>query len=133
MKTIKHEELFGKNSTKRKIIIDACAHSEGEFEIMAIRAGNCCMEDEELDCVAAKTEAEAIQYNTSLMIFEGWQDMKETDTKKNVISDNGTVKTTMSKYGCFDARYIDNLEKVFKHPVVVYKDYKQGVNGKSYA
>lgn len=71
-------------------------------------------------------------YNTSLMIFEGWQDLKEEDIK-NTISDNGKVKTTISKYGSFDAQYIDDLEKVFKNPVVIYKDYKQGVNGKMYA
>lgn len=71
-------------------------------------------------------------YDTSLMIFEGWQDLKEEDTKK-VSQDDGNVKVTKSKYGCFDARYIDDLEKVFKNPVVIYKNYKTGVNGGIYA
>jgi len=66
------------------------------------------------------------------MIFEGWQDLKETDTKE-VLKDDGNVKLVKSKYACFDSRYIDDLEKVFKNPVVIYKNYKTGVNGKLYA
>lgn len=73
-----------------------------------------------------------IFYHTSLMIFAGWQDMKDEDTKV-VLKDNSDVRVTKSKYNCFDAQYIDDLEKVFKDPVVIYKDYKQGVNGKLYA
>lgn len=71
-------------------------------------------------------------YNCSLMIFKGWQDMKEEDTHKT-LKDNESVKITMSKYACFDSRYIDDLEKVFKNPVVIYKNYKVGKNGKLYA
>lgn len=71
-------------------------------------------------------------YNCSLMIFEGWQDLKEKDIKET-IRDNGDVKITKSKYLCFDSNYIEDLEKVFNNPVVVYKNYKIGVNGKSYA
>ena len=71
-------------------------------------------------------------YNCSLMIFEGWQDLKEKDIKET-IRDNGDVKITKSKYPCFDSNYIEDLEKVFNSPVVVYKNYKIGVNGKSYA
>ena len=71
-------------------------------------------------------------YNNSLMIFEGWQDMKESDTVKT-LKDNDSVKITKSKYSCFDARYIKDLEKVFKNPVVIYKNFKEGKNGKLYA
>lgn len=71
-------------------------------------------------------------YNDSLMIFKGWQDMKEEDTHET-LKDNESVKITMSKYACFDSRYIDDLEKVFKTPVVIYKNYKVGKNGKLYA
>lgn len=59
-------------------------------------------------------------YNGSLMIFKGWQNMKEEDTHET-LKDNASVKITMSKYACFDSRYIDDLEKVFKNPVVIYK------------
>ncbi len=71
-------------------------------------------------------------YNSSLMIFKGWQDMKEEDTRET-LKNNENVKITMSKYTCFDSRYIDDLEKAFKNPVVIYKNYKVGKNGKLYA
>lgn len=71
-------------------------------------------------------------YNCSFMIFEGWQDLKESDTS-DILKDDKNVKITKSKYGCFDARYMDDLKNIFKNPVVIYKDYKKGVNGKMYA
>ena len=209
MKTIKHEELFGGYSGRRKIIIDICQLSESEFETMAMYEDNGFQIDNELSCKAATTEAEAIKdfntmiqeyaeplqkalynklveggkytlvycndfgfpvaqkitfhsmelttyaqhsdvvkmvftpfrkrkmyakrfYNMSLMIFEGWQDLKDEDTKI-ITREDENVKCMMSKYTCFDSRYIDDLEHVFKNPVVIYKDYKTGVNGKIYA
>ena len=71
-------------------------------------------------------------HNCSIMLFEGWQDLKEEKIKET-LEDNKSVKITKSKYGCFDSRYIDDLENCFKNPVVIYKDYKTGVNGKIYA
>ena len=71
-------------------------------------------------------------YNCSFMVFEGWQDLKDEDIKET-ISDNDSVKITRSKYGCFDSNYIDDLENCFKNPIVIYKNYKIGVNRKSYA
>lgn len=71
-------------------------------------------------------------YNTSLMIFKGWQDLKEENTKE-ILKDDGNIRITKSKYSCFDSRYIEDLETVFKNPVVIYKDYKVGTNGKVYA
>lgn len=79
-----------------------------------------------------RTRYKKLFYNCSLMIFEGWQDLKEENIKET-ISNNNNVKVTKSKYGCFDSRYIDDLEKCFKNPIVIYKNYKTGVNGKSYA
>lgn len=71
-------------------------------------------------------------YNGTIMIFEGWQDLKEEDTTET-IKDDRNVKVTRSKYESFNSRYIDDLENCFKNPVVIYKDYKKGVNGKIYA
>lgn len=71
-------------------------------------------------------------YNNSLMIFEGWQDMKESDTMET-LKDNESIKVTKSKYSCFDARYIEDLENIFKNPIVIYKNFKEGKNGKLYA
>lgn len=79
-----------------------------------------------------RTKYRKLIYNCSMMFFEGWQDLKETDIKET-ITDNDKVKVTKSKYGCFDSRYIDDLENCFKNPVVIYKNYKTGVNGKIYA
>ena len=71
-------------------------------------------------------------YNCSLMIFDGWQNMDESATK-DILKDDGQIKITKSKYSCFSASYIEDLEKVFKNPVMIHKDYKKGVNGKMYA
>ena len=71
-------------------------------------------------------------YNSSLMIFEGWQDMDESATNE-ILKDDGEIKITKSKYGCFSASYIEDLEKLFTNPVMIYKNYKTGVNGKVYA
>lgn len=71
-------------------------------------------------------------YNCSVMIFEGWQDLKQEQTT-NTIKDTAEVKITQSKYGCFDARYIDDLETAFIKPVAIYKHFRKGANGKIYA
>lgn len=71
-------------------------------------------------------------YNTSLLIFDGWQELNESAITVT-LKDDGNVKITQSKYSCFSAKYIEDLEKLFEHPVMVYKNYKKGVNGKLYA
>lgn len=71
-------------------------------------------------------------YNSSLLIFDGWQDMDESAIKET-LKDDGQIKVMKSKYTCFSASYIEDLEKIFKYPVMIYKDYKKGVNGKLYA
>lgn len=70
-------------------------------------------------------------YDCSILIFEGWQDLQD-EKINNTIKDEDGIKITMSKYSCFDARYIDDLEKAFKNPIVIYKKYKTGKNGKIY-
>lgn len=73
-----------------------------------------------------------IFYKRSLMVFKGWQNLKEEDTHE-VLKNNESVKITKSKYSCFDSRYIDDLENSFKDAVVIYKNYKIGKNGTIYA
>lgn len=70
-------------------------------------------------------------YNQSLMIFKGWQDL-EMD-KLSIITERNGLVIRSSKYSCFDARYIDEMEELFADPVLIYKDFKQGANGKIYA
>ncbi len=71
-------------------------------------------------------------YNCSLMIFDGWQDLNENAINETIREDE-QIKVTKSKYSCFSASYIEDLEKIFERPVMIYKNYKQGVNGKLYA
>ena len=78
-----------------------------------------------------RSRCSCLFYNQSLMIFEDWQDMDDSATK-DVLKDDGTVKITKSKYTCFSASYIEDLEKVFVNPVMIYKNYKRGANGKMY-
>ena len=78
-----------------------------------------------------RSRCSCLFYNCSLMIFEGWQDMDDSATK-DILKDDGTVKITKSKYTCFSASYIEDLEKVFVNPVMIYKNYKRGANRKMY-
>lgn len=78
-----------------------------------------------------RSRGSCLFHNQSLMIFDGWQDMDDSATK-DILKDDGTVKITKSKYTCFSASYIEDLEKVFVNPVMIYKDYKKGKNGKMY-
>lgn len=205
MRTIKHEEIGGGYSGKRKIIIDACELSIGEFEAMALyedgeelfghetydedsiidifynligqyaeplqksvycaglvsggkytlaycnEFGFPVVQKITLDSVQLTTYAQYSDcvrlvftpyrkrtmyaktfYNTSLLIFEGWQDLPENF---GFTVERETADCTMRKgnYACFDSHYIDDLEKVLKNPIVVYKNYKTDVNEKIYA
>lgn len=70
-------------------------------------------------------------YNCSLSIFDGWQDLKEEDTKV-LIKEEKDIKITRSKYGCFDANYIKDGNKLLKNPLMIYENFKTGTNGKIY-
>ena len=70
-------------------------------------------------------------YNCSLSIFEGWQDLREEDTKI-LIKEDQNIKVTQSKYSCFDANYIKDGNKLLKNPVMIYENFKTGTNGKIY-
>ena len=71
-------------------------------------------------------------YNNSLIICEGWQDINEKDIK-NTLSETPEVKTTITKYACFDSRYIEDAEKYLKNIIGVFKKYQTGVSGRVYA
>ena len=66
-------------------------------------------------------------HETSFAIFKGWQEIK----KENVMVSEGIWER--GKYGCFDSRYFDDGLKLLKNPVVIYKKYETGVDGKTYA
>lgn len=71
-------------------------------------------------------------YNMSLLIFDGWQDLPESAASVTVREDD-KVKITRSKYESFSASYIEDTAQLLKNPVMIYKNYRTGVNGKLYA
>lgn len=71
-------------------------------------------------------------HNKSISIFKGWQYLPE-NFGYDVIDNSGVCTTRMSKYGCFDNRYIEDMNHYFKNPVLIYDGSKIGVDGKRYA
>lgn len=69
---------------------------------------------------------------SSLLIFDGWQDLPESAANET-LQDDGKVKITRSKYSCFSASYIEDAAALLHNPVLLYKAYQTGVNGKVYA
>lgn len=70
--------------------------------------------------------------SSSLLIFNGWQDLPEQATRETLKEDE-KVKITRSKYGCFSASYIEDAAALLKDPVLIFKSYQTGANGKVYA
>ncbi len=70
--------------------------------------------------------------SSSLLIFNGWQDLSESATHETLKEDE-KVKITRSKYGCFSASYIEDAAALLKDPVLIFKSYQTGANGKVYA
>lgn len=205
MRTIKHEEIGGGSTHARKIIIDACELSTGEFEAMALDedgeelTGHKAHNEDSIteafynlinqyaeplqkaiycaglvpgekytlaycnefgfpvtqkitlssvqlttyaqysDCVRLvfkpyrkRTKYAKTFYNTTLLIFEGWQDLPE-NFGYTVERETEDCTVRKSNYTCFDSRYIDDMEKVLKNPIVAYRNYEIGVNSKIYA
>ena len=72
-------------------------------------------------------------YDNSFIILYGWHDLTEADIY-NTARETDKVKTMMSKYACFDSNYIENMERDFQPFIIaIYKNYKTGINGKTYA
>lgn len=205
MRIIKHEEIGGGYSGKRKIIIDACQLSTGEFEAKALDVNgneldgdeaqdedsiidifhtlinkyasplqkavygsglvaggkyilaycndfgfpvaqkitferlNLCTYAQFSDCVELiftpyrkRSKYRKILHDSSILVFEGWQDLPE-NFGYTVERETEDCTVRKSNYTCFDSRYIDDIEKVLKNPIVAYRNYEIGVNGKIYA
>lgn len=69
---------------------------------------------------------------SSLLIFDGWQDLPESATNRT-LRDDSKVKITRSKYSCFSASYIEDAAALLHNSVLLYKAYQTGTNGKVYA
>ena len=71
--------------------------------------------------------------DNSFIILYGWHDLTEADIY-NTARETDKVKTMMSKYACFDSNYIEDMERDFQPFIIaIYKNYKTGINGKTYA
>ena len=71
--------------------------------------------------------------DTSFIILWGWHDLTEADIY-NTIRETDKIKTMMSKYVGFDSRYIEDMEQNYQPFIIgIYKNYKTGVDGKTYA
>ena len=71
-------------------------------------------------------------FGSSMLIFDGWQDLPRSVTEET-LRDDAQVKITRSKYSCFSAHYIEDAAALLKNPVLIYKAYKTGTDGKIYA
>lgn len=70
--------------------------------------------------------------SSSLLIFNGWQELPETATHETLKEDE-KIKITRSKYESFSASYIEDAAALLKDPVLIFKSYQTGANGKVYA
>lgn len=70
--------------------------------------------------------------SSSLLIFNGWQVLPEQATHETLKEDE-KVKITRSKYESFSASYIEDAAALLKDPVLIFKSYQTGANGKVYA
>ena len=68
----------------------------------------------------------------SLLIFNGWQDLPEQATHETLKEDE-KIKITRSKYESFSSSYIEDAAALLKDPVLIFKRYRTGANGKVYA
>lgn len=68
----------------------------------------------------------------SLLIFNGWQDLPESATHETLKEDE-KIKITRSKYESFSSSYIEDAAALLADPVLIFKRYQTGANGKVYA
>lgn len=68
----------------------------------------------------------------SLLIFNGWQDLPESATHETIKEDE-KIKITRSRYESFSSSYIEDAAALLKDPVLIFKRYRTGANGKVYA
>ena len=70
--------------------------------------------------------------SSSLLIFNGWQVLPEQATHETLKEDE-KVKITRSKYESFSSSYIEDAAALLSDPVLIFKRYQTGANGKIYA
>ena len=71
-------------------------------------------------------------YSGSFAICKGWQELPENFGFEMLQSSSGAT-ISRSKYGCFDARFFEDMKAVIRDVLAISEDYQTGVNGKVYA
>ena len=56
-----------------------------------------------------------------LMIFKGWQDLNDKNSFLFEHNEAGKIRVLRSKYSCHDGRYLDDLRRAFRNPVLIYR------------
>lgn len=83
-------------------------------------------------CRKRSTRGRLFCGSSSLLIFNGWQDLPEQATSETLKEDE-KIKITRSKYESFSSSYIEDAAALLKDPVLIFKSYQTGANGKVYA
>lgn len=75
---------------------------------------------------------ESVFHEQSIVVYSGWIDLPE-NFGSEIVRKSDDVTVTKSKYSCFDSRYMDDALSVLPEPLMVWKNYRTGVNGRIYA
>lgn len=59
--------------------------------------------------------------------------MDDGTATHETLKEDEKIKITRSKYSCFSASYIEDAAAMLKDPVMIFKSYQTGTNGKVYA
>ena len=70
-------------------------------------------------------------YKGSFAIVEGWKELPD-EVMWNTVARKGEQTLKCSRYGCFDARYFEDIKKILRNVVAVHEDYQVGNNGVVY-
>ena len=57
-------------------------------------------------------------YNHSFLIYSGWRELKDNIAYN--VSQDGSTTTRMSKYACFDERFMDDIKQAWPDYIVAY-------------
>lgn len=77
-----------------------------------------------LSCTPYRKRSRHTKYITGdreLLIFKGWQELTDKNSFLFDHAEAGKIRVLRSKYSCHDGRYLDDLRKAFRNPVLIYR------------
>lgn len=77
-----------------------------------------------LSCTPYRKRSRHTKYvigDRELMIFKGWQGLTDKNSFLFEHTEAGKIRVLRSKYSCHDGRYLDDLRKAFRNPVLIYR------------